>query len=328
MSKFQVEKNWADLLQALGLDVEQLLLRAKLPADLFEHEYAYLGARQYFRLWETVEVMLDDPLFPLHTVRIVSDTEFNPSCFAALSSTDLHQALLRLAKFKPLVGLMRLQPEEQADQLRVKVTMADSLVELPWSLSVAELVFITQLGRTGTGHRIMPLQVTLTQPLQEAGAYTAFFGVEPQITDQLSISFSRMDAQRPFVARNDGQWERFEPELNRKLASLHAEAGFASQVRSVLLELLPAGLSSAGEVAKRLHISTRTLQRRLQQENTHFQQELEATRLGLAKHYLSRSQLPNAQIAFLLGYEDPNSFYRGFHRWMGETPETYRLKQV
>jgi transcriptional regulator GlxA family with amidase domain len=50
----------------------------------------------------------------------------------------------------------------------------------------------------------------------------------------------------------------------------------------------------------------------------------EATREELAKHYLKSSDLTGAEISFLLGFEDPNSFFRSFHTWTGETPEHAR----
>ncbi|RMF44769.1 MAG: AraC family transcriptional regulator, partial [Deltaproteobacteria bacterium] len=107
---------------------------------------------------------------------------------------------------------------------------------------------------------------------------------------------------------------------------LDAEASFASKVRSALLELLPSGQRSAEAVAKRLAVSKRTLQRRLADEATTFQIELNQVREQLARHYLANTDLPGAQISFLLGFEDPNSFVRAFHAWTGQTPERLRAQ--
>lgn len=119
-------------------------------------------------------------------------------------------------------------------------------------------------------------------------------------------------------------WQAFEPELRQRLSELDAEASFASKVRSALLEMLPSGEKSAEEVARRLAVSKRTLQRRLGDEATSFQVELNQVREGLARHYLANTELPGAQISFLLGFEDPNSFVRAFHAWTGTTPEALR----
>jgi len=81
-------------------------------------------------------------------------------------------------------------------------------------------------------------------------------------------------------------------------------------------------------VAERLAMSKRKLQRRLAAEGTSFQEVLRDTRHELARHDLHRTELPCAEISFLLGYEDPNSSFRAFHDWTGSTPEAARRAQA
>ena len=121
-------------------------------------------------------------------------------------------------------------------------------------------------------------------------------------------------------------WRFFEPELRKRLADIEAEASYASRVRSSLFELLPGGLSSIDDVAKNLAVSKRTLQRYLNDEKTSFQKELNKTRERLARHYLANSTYSGAEISFLLGFEDPNSFVRAFRSWTGDTPEKVRAE--
>ena len=77
-------------------------------------------------------------------------------------------------------------------------------------------------------------------------------------------------------------------------------------------------------VAGRLGTSKRTLQRRLRSEQTTFQTVLGNTRAALARHYLLETRLSSAEISYLLGFEDPNSFFRAFHGWTGQTAEQFR----
>ena len=92
------------------------------------------------------------------------------------------------------------------------------------------------------------------------------------------------------------------------------------RVRAALFELLPSARSTLKAVAQELNTSPRTLQRRLAEEGLSYRYVLDNTRAQLAKHYLKRTQLKKAEIAFLLGYEDPNSFYPAFRSWTGTTP--------
>ena len=73
-------------------------------------------------------------------------------------------------------------------------------------------------------------------------------------------------------------------------------------------------------------LSRRTLQRKLTDEHTTFQQQLNSTRLLLAQNYLRDSERTNDDIAFLLGYEDTTSFLRAFSTWTGQTVTEYKKR--
>lgn len=80
------------------------------------------------------------------------------------------------------------------------------------------------------------------------------------------------------------------------------------------------------DVCRALGLSRRTLQRRLKEENTSFQQQLNHTRELLTKNYLRNTTLSAEDIAYLLGYQDLNSFYRAFSLWTGKSISEYKTK--
>ncbi len=100
------------------------------------------------------------------------------------------------------------------------------------------------------------------------------------------------------------------------------------RVRSALQEMLPAGQSSIEEVANRLGLSKRSLQRRLSEESSSYQEVLTVTRRELADYYLSQSSASLVEIAYLLGFQDGNSFLRAFRGWTGQTPGEYRTSNM
>lgn len=108
------------------------------------------------------------------------------------------------------------------------------------------------------------------------------------------------------------------------MADLGLEARFCDRVRACLMEFLASGHCSMADVAQRLAVSPRTLQRRLQAEETNFQQELSHLRTDLANQYLINTHYSSTEIAFLLGYNNASSFFRAFHTWTGTTPEGVR----
>ena len=152
----------------------------------------------------------------------------------------------------------------------------------------------------------------------------AFLGCSIRQGSTNTIRFSAEDAGRPFLTENLALRNFFEPDLLARLATLDGEASIVERVRAVLLDMLPSGASSLEEVAKRLVMSTRSLQRRLTQSNLNYRDVLSDLRRELASHYLRHSDLSPAEISYLLGFDDPNSFLRSFKEWTGQTPGNFR----
>lgn len=119
-------------------------------------------------------------------------------------------------------------------------------------------------------------------------------------------------------------WKFFEPELNKRLSMMETDDSYAARVRSALMELLPGGECSIEDVAKKLGYSKRSLQRKLQEENTSFQKQLNHTRELLAKYYVGSTDMRAEDIAYLLGYQDTSSFLRAFSVWTGCSVGEYR----
>ena len=92
-----------------------------------------------------------------------------------------------------------------------------------------------------------------------------------------------------------------------------------------ILESLP-DFPGADQVAGALHMSTRTLQRRLGAANMSFTQVCEEVRAELAKEYLGDSSVQIYEVAFLLGFSEQSSFHRAFRRWTGHPPGRWREK--
>jgi len=105
-----------------------------------------------------------------------------------------------------------------------------------------------------------------------------------------------------------------------------SESRVTHKARQVLCRLLPQGEPKREVVAQTLHLSQRTLQRRLQEEGTSFQTLLDDTRRELAEQYLAQPSMTLLEIAYLLGFADPSNFFRAFRRWFDATPGEYRAR--
>jgi AraC-like DNA-binding protein len=316
---FTVPAGIRALLSDLGISPANVMRRASLPADLLARRPLTLAPEQYYALFEAMEAEADDPNLPIAIGRAISVEVFDPPLFAALCSPNLIVAAERIAEFKALIGPLRLQ---------VAHAPAGTTLTLVWPtahrpprvLAVSELVFWAALARIATRTDVRPTRVTTASPPTDAAAYEDYLGVAMTEGREESITFSVMDARRPFLTVDDRTWEFFQPELRRRLSELDDDAPIAARAHAALIELLPAGQATMSAVAADLAISTRTLQRRLRDERTTFQAVLQETREALARHDIASGRLTHNEMSLLLGYSDPNSFYRAFQAWTGETP--------
>ncbi len=326
--QYAINPGWRLILLDLGLNPADVLRWAGLPEDLFVRERAQVDTVGYFRLWQALDQMLEDPELPLRIGAAISVEAFDPPIFAALCSRDLNVALGRIARYKKLVCPMVLTVAETDETTSLGFAWLDQTQQAPVSLLLAEAVFFVQLARIATRHQVRPCAVTIPAVVPRRDAYLGYFGVAPQRGEHLEVVFSAADARRPFMTANESMWQTFEPALRRRLADLDEGAAMGDRVRGALLELLPSGEASIQAVCDKLAISRRTLQRKLADDGTSYQRVLNQTRERLARHYLGQANMTGAEISFLLGYDDPNSFFRAFQSWTGATPSQLRAQGV
>jgi AraC-like DNA-binding protein len=114
--------------------------------------------------------------------------------------------------------------------------------------------------------------------------------------------------------------------LETELKERKTSADVGEQVKHTLKRSLAGKRPTLQHVAREMRTSVRTLQRRLTDAGITFQQIVEDTRRDLAHHYLKQSTVELNEAAYLLGYEDANSFFRAFHLWEGITPGDWRTR--
>lgn len=325
---YAVWPGWRVLMQDAGLEAPPVLHRARLPADLFNRTQVRLETDEFFRLWESLEAeaALVDPDLPapLQIARVMSSDWFDPELFAALCSPDMACALDRIATYVRLIAPMVVQVDRTPAHTTVTLDFPDRSRPPPRVFLAFKLVFLVQLVRLATRSPVQPLRVGWPMPEAEAASYRSYFGVPVTSMPTATLVLAAADTNRPFLTENHRMWEFFEPSLRRRLADLDRTASMEERVRSTLLEALPAGQVAMQDISRRLAVSTRTLQRKLQDEHTTFQNILDSLRDSLAHHYLRSTAMSGAEISFLLGFKDSNSFARAFHAWTGKTPQTVR----
>jgi AraC-like DNA-binding protein len=138
-----------------------------------------------------------------------------------------------------------------------------------------------------------------------------------------SLLFDRADLTAPLPTSNAALAELHERFAGEYLRHFD-RAQVSYRTREIIIRRLPDGEPRLDQVAEELHMSERTLRRRLEEEATSFFQLLDDTRRELAEQYLGRLHLSLAQAAYLLGFAEQSSFFRACKRWFEISPGQYR----
>jgi AraC-like DNA-binding protein len=147
-------------------------------------------------------------------------------------------------------------------------------------------------------------------------------------SDRNALIFRSSDLDTPFVTHNEEMLEVVRTHLESELKARNASANIGEQVKQTLSRSMAGKRPTLEDVAKELGLGARTLQRRLTDAGLSFQQVVEDTRRELAHHFLKQRAVELNETAFLLGFEDANSFFRAFQIWEGISPGEWRARQV
>lgn len=321
---YALDTTWRTLLADLGVSPANVLRRAGFSEDLLHQPSVRLSPQDYYRLWESAEQEKNDPLFAIRVCEVLRSESFSPPLFAALCSPNLLVAAQRISRYKRLIGPMRMDVREAAETVTIEFVWEDGTPQPPASMVAMELLFAVMLARQGTREHIVPIEAKTTALPEPLAPYLDFIAAPLRKGLRHQVKFSRADALRPFMTSNEPLWRVFEPDLRQRLADLDASVTTARRVRAALHEAIPSGETGMEAIARKMALSKRTLQRRIESEGTTYQQILNDTREALARHYLTNTTLPTSEISFLLGFDEPNSFYRAFRNWTGTTPDSLR----
>lgn len=323
MNHFIVDGRYKDLLKLYGIDVEVVLKKAELPGDILNHKIVTMKEEQYYRFLAVIGEVSKEKGLAIQLSTADSIENFSPPIFASYCSKNGMVCIERLARYKKLIGPMCFAVNSDEHETSIEFLSGSSEIELPKFVVESEISFLVNIIRKATKEQITPVRITTKMKLDD-GALEKFTGCKPELKGKNVVWFSNKDLLIPFISHNDAMWDYFKPELNRRLSELDIDDSTSARVRSALTELLPSGECGIEVVAEKLGLSKRTLQRKLMEENTTFQKQLNNTREVLAIHYIKNTDMTTNDIAYLLGYAEINSFLRAFQIWTGRSISAYR----
>ena len=309
-----------------GLDRQTLVAAAGMDDVDFTSPEARVPVARLIALWQ---LLARSPLDAAFGVRFGSSArvrDFGLVGYAMYFSATLDDALRRLSRFS------RILSESVAFQLDTTrthriVVRPDRGLDLGARPEIDyRLAAVLAVCREVTGVDIAPVDVTFPYPQPRSTLeHRRWFRAPLHFAHRLSsITFAARDVALPIVRRDETLAGYLSDHAEHVLRTMTTGSSFAERVRAAIWTRLADGRPSLGKIASALELSPRTLQRRLAEEGTSVHEQADHLRKAMALAALRDRRVPIGEVAFLLGYGEPSTFYRSFRRWTGKTPEEYR----
>jgi AraC-like DNA-binding protein len=320
-----------DYLGRQGLDSADLLRQAQLSPQILSQRDQRIAATSYLELLALGGKLTGDDCLGLHVGESIRPGYYGVLGYLIMSCATLADALHRQARYATLVGSMG------------RVDLADEPPREGWEPHVVhswqphqaqqqrQLSEETLAGWMTFGHWISGLDIPPSEVRFQHAAPSDIS--EHERVFRCPVLFGQADNALVFPKRlmatalgqADAQVRLMLDAYAERLLNEQKQGhSVLDRARMELSRLLPESGADLQQVAQRLALSQRTLQRRLREAGLSFNQLVDDTRRQLVLHYLRDPALELAEIAFLVGFSETGSLARAFRRWTGHSPGEYR----
>ncbi|MBP1685880.1 MAG: putative AraC family transcriptional regulator [Deltaproteobacteria bacterium] len=314
-----------DFLENAGCDVNAILDRSTIPRAAREDPRMRVPTRKFEALWQIAVEVTGDPAVALRVATTAKPNTFGVISLLALASESRRNAFELTRRLTPLLWEdfeCDLQGDGEVAFIRCSTGGSRQASRLTTEYMVGLTVAMSRVF--GTAH-CDPLEARFCYPPPpHADEYERILRLPVRFdAGESGVLFpvAMMDCLNPSADAALRQLlERYAAD---QLAHIPTNAAIVQRVRACIRSVLPLGTVTADTVASRLHMSERTLRRRLQEEATSYQALVDDVRAELARHYLAHEKRGIDEVGFLLGFSDQSAFTKAFRRWTGRTPADF-----
>lgn len=317
---------WTSL-KGIGIEPIEVIGKASLPLTVLIEPF--IATAHYYAIWQAYSELVGDAAAAIVKLVTAYETaQYPPAALATFHARNYRDALQRMARYKQMCPPEYLRLREEGEQCSIELGWQVAQPPGPPVLAGITLAYLLELGRRGTGRHLTACSVDFIHPIGDVHVLESYFGCRVRTgADVNRLTLKREDLNLTFASYNEELLEILTPSLDRTLDERQSRITMSAKVKWILSRCLTRGRVDIQSIAYELGMSDRTLQRRLADEGASFKQLLTQTRHEQALAYLADPSLEIKEVAFLVGYEDQNSFYRAFRSWEGETPANWRATQ-
>lgn len=320
----------ANDLLSQGFSEQQVFSGTGFSPDLIAQDKPFAPFDDIARFFEHAAVLTGDDVLGFTQGAKREMRRSGLICYVGLSSPTVFDFIKNITRYRQVFS--------DAVEIDIESLKSDGI--LRWHFSVPTMVRRRQyveFGASGllfamrqaANREFCPKLVTLKHLRNtNMDVMERFFGCEVRFGEASNAyHFHKADLDLPLVTADNALYdvlqEFCETVLQDKSRNLPP---IVIKVERAIVDLLAKGEAQQDNVARALGMSSRTLTRRLAEEDTTFFKTLEGLRASLAMSYLRDSNLVLAEIAYLLGYSALSSFTEAFKRWTGQTPGQFRTR--
>lgn len=323
---------WVKALLAMfaaeGADTAGLLRAAGMQAERLQRPSERFGADEVTLLWELAIARTGNVVLGLDRDLCARHVDFDVLGYAMLSSPDLRDALSHMARYMAVIS--------DAASFELVASGSDEWLVLggsgytrpvPPQRYAYGLLALLLLCEWLTRRPLVPQRIEFKFPAPQACArYADVFRCDVRFgCGENRMLLHREQLRSPIPSRNAALLTMHEDILRKRVDAL-GSTRVSCRVSEEVMRSLSAGEPRREQIAARLAITDRTLQRRLHEEGTSFQRLLDDARRELASKYLADEHRSLAEIAQLLSFVDQSNFVRASKRWFGEPPGRIRRR--
>jgi AraC-like DNA-binding protein len=313
------------LVGKLGGPLEDILEESGLSLEQIEQPTLLIPFEKQIRVLQVAARECRCETFALQLAQHQDIAVFGALSVLIMNCASVGQALQLLGKY--------LHYSVQGVELEIKATgdLGHFIINSPYDIAMASqqfwdhsLALAFAVMRMFCGQNWTPRCTHLRRPEpQDASHYGRYFRSPMAFeSDFCGLVFARSVLQQPLNVSINSAPQQLQAYLRTSF-----EGNFLEQMRRVINSLLPTGDCTARTVAHCMGYSPRTLQRKLNAEQTSFQQQINQVRCELAISYLQEPQFSITDIGELLGFAELSVFSRSFKRWFGITPSQWRARK-
>ncbi|MGB5290043.1 MAG: AraC family transcriptional regulator [Lysobacterales bacterium] len=312
-------------IESYGLDPEPLFAAEEINIQLPIDPSMRLPYEKIDRIRTRAASLCGDEAFGIRSASVYAVSQLGALGYAWQASLTLRKACARLERFIRVVNDQAAVLVEDVDACMVLTLQLDIPSENASVRDDGALATITRMCRLIYGERFRLSAVNFKHPEpRDIKPYFEYFACQlnfDQAENQLLIPLSIADEL--LVGANSELALLNDQVITRRLALLDRN-DIVARVQSAVMEQLPHGNISDDSVAEALHMSVRTMHRKLADVDQNFRNLLVEVRRNLAELYIMDNSLTLTEISMLLGFSEPSSFSRAFKSWTGSAPSEIR----